>query len=257
MNDKIKEAFDQVRAEDALKDNTKAYIFKKTHGYQRARAVNYKHLAAALACIVLLLVGGQRLYFAPTVEISIDINPSIELGINRFNRIISLKSYNDDGERLIDSLDIKFMDYTEAVNQIIESEDVASLLSNDEVLTIAVIGSDNAQSKEILSNIQACTSGKNNTYCYYAHSEEVEAAHEAGLSYGKYRAYLELQKLDPSVTVDDIQTMTMREIRDRIDELSNTEVGQTEPEENGKGDQGNGNGRGQKNRRQNKKDDEQ
>lgn len=257
MNDKIKEAFDQVQAEDALKDKTKAYIFQKTHGYHRARTVNYKPLVAALACIVLLVIGGQWLYFTPTVAISIDINPSVELGVNRFNRIISLEGYNDDGEELVDSLDVKFMDYTEAVNQIIESEDIASLLSNDEVLTIAVVGSDNAQSEEVLSNIQACTSEKNNIYCYYARSEEVEAAHEAGLSYGKYRAYLELQKLDPAVTVDDIKNMTMREIRDRIDELSNGEEGQTDSAQKGKGNQGNGNGQGQKDRRQNKKDDEQ
>ena len=67
--------------------------------------------------------------------------------------------------------------------------------------------------------MQSCTSGKSNTYCYAARTEEVQAAHETGLSYGKYRAYLELQELD-TVTVEQIQTMTMREIRERIWELS-------------------------------------
>lgn len=110
--------------------------------------------------MALLLIGGYWLYFTPTVKISIDINPSVELGVNRFNRIISFESYNDDGQELINSLDIKFTNYSEAVNRIIESENVISLLSNNEIMTIAVIGSDSTQSEEILSNLKTCTAEK-------------------------------------------------------------------------------------------------
>lgn len=236
MNDKIKEAFEQIQAEDELKQNTKNFIFDKTNGYKKGKTINYHRLASAFACIAFLAVGSHWLYFTPTVEISIDINPSVELDVNRFNRIISFESYNDDGQKLMDSLDIKFMDYSEAINQIIESEDVVSLLSDGEVMTIAVIGTDNAQSQAILSNIQACTAGERNAYCYYAHSEEVEKAHEAGLSYGKYKAYLELQALDPAITVDEIRNMTMREIRDLLSALSGGGKG-------GANRPGNGNGR--------------
>ena len=142
MNDTIKEAFEQIQADDKLKNDTKNFIFQKTKGYQRSKVVNYRRLVPAFACTVLLIIGGHWLYFTPTVEISIDINPSIELDINRFNRVISFEGYNDDGQKLTASLDIRFMDYLEAVTQIIEQEDVISLLSNDEVMTIAVIGTD-------------------------------------------------------------------------------------------------------------------
>lgn len=220
MNDKIRQAFDQIQAEDELKDKTKDFIFQKTKGYRQTKAANFKYLASAFACVAFLLIGGYWLYFIPTVQISIDINPSVELGVNRFNRIISFESYNDDGDKLTDSLDIKFMDYSEAVNKIIDSEEILTLLENDEVMTIAVVGTDDLQSEEILSNMQSCTDGRKNSYCYYTHSEEVEKAHESGLSYGKYKAFLELQKLDPTITVEEIQGMTMREIRDRISQLS-------------------------------------
>lgn len=220
MNDKIRQAFDQVQAENELKDKTKDFIFQKTKGYKQAKTANFKYLASAFACVAFLLIGGYWLYFTPTVQISIDINPSVELGVNRFNRIISFESYNDDGDKLTDSLDIKFMDYSEAVNKIIDSEEILTLLENDEVMTIAVVGTDNLQSEEVLSNMQSCTAGRDNTYCYYTHSEEVEKAHESGLSYGKYKAFLELQKLDPTITVEEIQSITMREIRERISQLS-------------------------------------
>lgn len=46
------------------------------------------------------------------------------------------------------------------------------------------------------------------------------AAQEAGLPYGKYRAFLELQALDPTLTPEDVAGMTMKEIRAWIDELA-------------------------------------
>ena len=239
MNEKLKEAFDEVQAEDQLKRKTKEFVFQKTKGYTQHRFTGYKYIISAFACMALFLLGGRWVYFTPTVEISIDINPSVELGVNRFNRIISFESYNDDGQELVDSLDIKFMDYSEAVNQIVESEDITSLLSDGEILTIAVVAADNLQSQKIFSNIQSCTEEKNNTYCWYVHSEEVEKAHESGLSYGKYKAFLEVQKLDPGVTVEEIQNMTMREIRDLINELS-------DDGENGTDYLGNSNRQGEK-----------
>lgn len=232
MNGKIKEAFEQIQAENELKEKTKEFIFQKTNGYSKVRTGNYKYLVSVFACAVLLFIGGHWLYFTPTVEISIDINPSIELEINRFDKIISLESYNDDGQELIKTLNVKFKDYSEAMNQIFKSEDIISLLEKDEIMTIAVIGSGSTQSEKVLSNLQSYTEEKHNTYCYYAHSEEVENAHESGLSCGKYKAYLELKEVNPDITVDDIHHMTMREIRNMIDELSIDENNSTDYYEN-------------------------
>ncbi len=232
MNGKIKEAFEQIQAENELKEKTKEFIFQKTNGYSKVRTGTYKYLVSVFACAVLLFIGGHWLYFTPTVEISIDINPSIELEINRFDKIISLESCNADGQELIKTLNVKFKDYSEAMNQIFRSEDIISLLEKDEIMTIAVIGSGNTQSEKVLSNLQSYTEEKHNTYCYYAHSEEVENAHESGLSCGKYKAYLELKEVNPDITVDDIHHMTMREIRNMIDELSIDENNSTDYYEN-------------------------
>ncbi len=225
MKDKLREAFDQVQADEELKNRTKTFIFQKTNGYTQRRVSAYGRLVPVLLCLLFLFAGGHWLYFTPTVEISIDINPSIELGINRFDRIISVKGYNRDGEKLTDSLNIKHMNYAEAVNEILQNEKIADLLGNDEIMSIGVIGKEGAQSTAILSKIESCTAGEKNTYCYYAHAEETEAAHEMGLSCGKYRALLELKEFDPDVTAEEIRDMTMREIRNRINELSGDDGG--------------------------------
>lgn len=222
MKHDIKEAFRPIQAEQALKDHTKAFLAQKTHGYTKTKTAKWpaRVCAAACACLLLLLVGGRWLYFTPTSQISIDINPSLELSVNRFNRVISASGLNDDGQEFANTLNIKFTNYTDAVDRILESERIASLLSNNEVMTITVTGPDETQSAKIFSEMKGCTAERKNTYCYFAGLEEVAAAHEAGLSYGKYRAFLEIQALDPDMTPDAIQDMTMREIRDLIDSLS-------------------------------------
>lgn len=248
MNNKLKEVFDQVQAEEKLKASTKRFVYQKTNGYTRSKAaISYRFLPV-FACTVFLLLGGYWLYFTPTSEISIDINPSVEIGINRFDQVVSVKGYNDDGAKLADLLDVKYKNYSEAVYQILENDTIATLLSNDEIMTIGVIGTDETKSSEILSDIESLTEGKKNTYCYCVHSEEVSEAHKMGLSYGKYNAFLDVQALDPTITVDEIKTMTMKEIRDLIARLSGNKESKTDKSGNNKGYGHQGTGTGKKNR---------
>ena len=225
MNKKIKEAFDQIQMEDQLKDKTKAYISKKTRNYTKAKQFHFFGLISATICLLLLLIGGHWLYFTPTVAISVDINPSIELGINRFNQVVSIDSYNEDGKLLLDKLEIKYLNYQEAIDQIVNNDQVMAYLSNDEVMTICVIGDENKQSNQILTNIETVVENQSNTYCYHTNHHEVNRAHEVGLSYGKYQAYLQLQELDPTITVSDVQNMTMKEIHHLIESLTSSNQG--------------------------------
>lgn len=238
MNKAFKELFGSIRAEEELKNRTRAFLAKKTRDHAKAgtRMRRYYVSAVAWACMLLVLFGGHRIYSIPTAQISIDINPSIELEINRFDRVISVNGYNEDGQELSNALDIKNKNYAEAIKQIINCDRIAVLLSGDEVMTITVIGSDGQQSAQILSGVKMCTAKQSNTYCYFALSEEVAAAHETGLSCGKYRAFLELQLLDPEITPEAVQGMTMREIRDLIRRL----LGDDEDDATSYNNQGNG-----------------
>ena len=253
MNDSLKKALDQVQAEEELKQKTKEYVFQKTNGYKReqTKKISYKIFFPVAACMLLLFLGGHWLYFTPTVEISMDINPSIELAVNRFDQVISVEGWNNDGKELASSLDVWNLEYSEAVNQILENEEVAALLSSDEIMTVTVVGENETQAAQILFGVQSCTTKEKNAYCYSASLEEVERAHELGLSYGKYRAFLELQELDPSITAEEVRNMSMREIRDLIQTLTDGESSVTNGMGNGNGygeNHGNEQGRGQKNR---------
>ena len=221
MEGKIKAAFGAIHADEEMKSGTKAFIAQESHGYKTRKALNYERILPAVAavCLVLVLFMSIRMYFTPTARISIDINPSLELEINRFDRVISVNALNEDGEKLAQSLDIKFADYDEAIRRILENKSVESLLSENEIMTITVIETSSDQSERILSDMRTCANGHDNVYCHSASSKEASAARELGLSLGKYRAYLELRELDPNIAPEEIQRLTMREIRDRIADL--------------------------------------
>lgn len=224
---KIREAFDRIHAEEELKERTREFLSRETRGYGACRRPVYRKLAPVAACFLIALIGwgGYRTFFVPTSVISIDINPSFELGINRFDRVISVKSYNDDGIMMAESLNLRFLDYSEAVERVISNENIEGYLSNNEILMITVAGADERRSGKILENVKSCTAGQTGIYCGTADMRDAKEAHALGLSCGKYRAFLEAREVKPEITVEEIRGMTVREIRDLVGDLSDREPG--------------------------------
>lgn len=221
MNDLLKQALDQVQAEQALKEKTRTFLYEKTNGYSTARTVPYRPLLSAAACLLLLLcLGMWKAYFTPVSVISIDINPSLELELNRFDRVLSVQGYNEDGQALAQTLDVRFLNYQDAMEQILSSQMVTDCLERNELLSIAVVDDDAQRQQTLLAGVQSCAAGHGQAHCYAADGQQLEDARHAGLSYGKYQAYLELLALDPDITLQQVQGMTMREIRERIAALS-------------------------------------
>lgn len=251
MSDRLKKAFDSIHAEESLKKSTQEYLIKElekrtTHRSTSHGSLRYILPAAACFVFVLLGVGGYRMYFTPVSVISIDVNPSLEWSINRFDKIISVETYNTDGEQLAASLDVTYKNYEEALQLLIDDPIITECLSRDEYLSITVVGDDDTQNSQILQTVRSCTSGIQNSHCTSAGYSELEEAHEVGLSCGKYKAYCILQTLDPDITPEDIMNMTMKEIRDRISELTGDDTIDTEGlNQNGNGghhqEQGHGN----------------
>ena len=221
FENQFREAFGQIHAEDELRANTKDFL---------ARQINKKK---AHTFPILKTAGGAWLYLTPSAYISIDINPSLELGVNRFDRIVSIEAFNSDGQELAEQLDIRYMDYSEAMEELLSEQTVEAYLENNAVMTVTVAGSDEEKTDQILENVETCTAGHSNISCHSGDMAEMHEAHSEGLSFGKYRAYLELKSLDPSVTPDDIRDLSMREIQDLIDSYSGDSTDTDNSSENG------------------------
>lgn len=233
MKEKIKNAFDKIEADEELKTRTRLFLSEKTKSKSEHKFFRVPRYVPAAICFLFVLFAGGHVILTPAATISIDVNPSIELDINRFDQVIKATPYNDDGELLTDSLHLTFKNYNEAVEAIMECSEIESLLSEDELLSITVVGNAGKQCGKILSDMEQYTSGQTNVSCSFTESSEVADAHDCGLSYGKYNAFLELHALDPEITEDTVQDMTMREIRDMIDSLSGIGSDSSNSSENG------------------------
>ena len=215
MNERIWNAFDEIHAEEELKRNTKAFLEEMRKEKKPERRGMYKWIPI-MVCFFLMLTGfgGYRIYFTEASVISVDINPSLELNLNTFDRVISVKGYSEDGKDLVKEADVKHMDYKKALEEIIYTKCVRECLNNDELLLITVAGKNEEKNTEMLKNIEDFLPENENMQCTGAGREEIENAHKAGLSVGKYRAFLELKAQNPEITPEEVQGLTMRQIRD-------------------------------------------
>ena len=248
MQDRLKAAFDQIHADDALKTRTKQFIHNRTHGYSQDQSRPSPRWATLVACCLALLVvaGGYLSYTAPVAAISMDINPSIELSINVYNRVIDVKAYNEDGAALVQSLPLQHMHYADAINTILSDQAAASYLQTDDYWQITIVSGSERKNQTIRNCISRQTDiSVKHIYCS-SHHEDIAAAHAAGLSCGKYQALLLLQQQNPDITAADIQNLSMAEIRQLLQD-SLPEAGQGHNQNNGSaGNHSGSHGHGQK-----------
>lgn len=218
MQNKIKNAFDVVRADPALK--SKALDVALRHSARRSAPARRWVPAMACLLVVVLALGGCGVYFTPTSVISVDVNPSVELSVNRFHRVISANGCNADGETLLDGLSLRFLDYRDALRTILAADTVTHSLSEGEVLSISVADADEARQTAMLSEIAQTTAGEENAYCFPSQPQDVEEAHHLGLSCGRYRVFSQIQALDPDFDPQDAAQMTMAQLRDLLSQLA-------------------------------------
>ena len=134
---------------------------------------------------------------------------------------MAVEGYNDEGIDLAESVNLKNLNYSDAIETLLASETMQSYVEEDGIVSITMIGSEDRKSEEMISRIRSFSNaGSPDVECHKGNRAEVKAAHKAGMSFGKYRAFLELKDFDPEITADDVQGLTMRQIRDRINEKS-------------------------------------
>ena len=64
-----------------------------------------KHLArwaAMAACLCIMVIGRWSFWQSPVRTVRMQINPDVQMSINRFDRVVGLEGLNEDGEELIE-----------------------------------------------------------------------------------------------------------------------------------------------------------
>ena len=110
-------------------------------------------LLAAAAVFVLLLGGilGYRAMDAARCIVTVDVNPSVSLTVNRFNRVKEVTALNEDAQALLDGVDLTGMRLRGALEKL-----TALLMEND-----YLSGTENA----MLVSVENATAGRSEALC--------------------------------------------------------------------------------------------
>ncbi|MCI9143883.1 MAG: hypothetical protein HFH87_14925 [Lachnospiraceae bacterium] len=232
---KIRDAFDCIKAGEELKASTRDFIYaarrkEQNHTDSREKFGRGKSVfdtypvfrrALGAVCAVLLMflgAGGYALLLEPVAYVSIDVNPSLELVLNRFDFVISATAYNEDGELVLENVSLKGKSYTDAIDLLVESDVMQPYLAGNSALTFTVAADNSRKEERLLSGINNCSGcRRHGGVSFSTDISTVNTAHESGLSLGKYAAYSILSGYDDSITTEDCHNMTMGEIHGLIE----------------------------------------
>ena len=191
------------------------------------RPLTRRAAIALAACLALAAVGvgGYAWAQAPCAYVAIDVNPSIELGINRLGNVASVRAYNEDGERLLQALDLDGLAYADAMAAL--EERLRGYLDDGATVEMTVVCDDERQAAELEQVGVGClsASGSGSVHCSHASSEEHHAAESAGMGLGKYRLYLELVDAGVNISPEEASAMTMRELRALLEDAGSASAG--------------------------------
>lgn len=193
--------------------------------------------AIAAAAILLITAGsGSYAYLKPYGTVSLDVNPSIEYSINRFDKVLNISGINDDGSDIIASLDIKqlkYMDIETAIDNTIDQIDAAGYFSDEENYVVVTANTKaEVHTDELVDKLDKTVSrhDKIKPISSKVSDDELKKAHEQGISAGKKMMVDRLD--DISDEEIDRSKWNGKSVKDIVDEYDRIREKKEKPEDN-------------------------
>jgi len=246
---------DKIKAEEDLKEKTKAFVVAslqdevqpkkhvKTGMFLARGDWAMKKLwvtALSLAFCAVLAFGGYSYCNTPVNYVSLDINPSVELGINAFGNVVRVEGCNDDGELLLRERKLTHQSLAEAINALIQEASAQGFILDDgsTVIALTIETEDEEEAADLQDEsrqgFDKALRAKNINAILYLDCASLELrteAKEMGISPGKYKLIEVLQALDPDITAEEYKNAKVTEIMTKANELLSDLAEGKNPEE--------------------------
>lgn len=157
MRDRLCAALSKVHAGEELRERTLAVV------YPRARRRRRAPLVIAAVCLVTVLGVFGGVFFTPASAIGIDVNPALELKINRFDLVVGIEGLNEDGRQIAQDSGLMFTEYSQAVDALVAR--LREYLDEGREMSIVVKCDDQSRSEEMLARVESCVGGEKNITC--------------------------------------------------------------------------------------------
>jgi len=230
---------DKVKADEGLKEKTKAVIINAytNQDLQSSRIDSRKGdgamrklmgATASIAACLMILIGGYAYYNTPVNYVSLDINPSVELGVNAFNRVVRAEGINADGQALLKQNRVINVSVESALQELVQAAVEQGYVAEDGSTVIALTALSDNEDKAILlrdrtrDRVQLLLREKDIEAVLYADCSNLQIrsqAQDMGISPGKLRLISMMQSLDPNITVEQYRGARITEIISKANEL--------------------------------------
>lgn len=185
---------------------------------------------AGIAAAFVLFVAGAFAYTTPDAYVSVDVNPSVEICINMFDRVLDAKAMNDDGRELVSSIRLKHMSIEKAIEKLTTSLIKENYISDDENggVIITTSGEDPREAEKLATKLETkvreCIDKEGKAALVEAEAvdlERVEEARELGVTPGKLNLVQKLTKSSPdpdAIVIEEWLDKPVKEINKLIKE---------------------------------------
>jgi hypothetical protein len=185
----------------------------------------------SIAAALLMLVGTPAFaYFTSYSYVSVDINPSITLRANVFNRVIGVAALNPEGESLLQNVQLINLEISQAVRRIVSEAAAEGYIQKNSYngIVIAVASNQDARADEqaaaaVLEAEDALAEDgeEGDVLCEPVGYDMVRDAQALGISAGKLSLilqYLEAAGPNAGISTRDLAGKPVREIMQMLNE---------------------------------------
>jgi len=235
MNTIFKSALNQIKAEEALIDKTEIYLKNSLSGNKKTKLIHLfktksvsKFFIAAASFLVIIIGGSSAAYAyyqTPVAYVSLDINPSVELGVNAFGKVVTAEGYNEDGQTVLADTDVKGSTVEDAIQSLILSADDKGYIADDGSTVISLTSETNNAGKAASLQTKS-ESGVNQALLQIEKQavvqkdnvalERRDEAKQLGITPGKLNLINKLQVVDTTATIEDYKDASVKEIMNTI-----------------------------------------
>ncbi len=178
-------------------------------------------------CLVLFASFNGKLGSPEVVAyISMDINPSVEMGIDIDENVLELRGLNEDGIALVESLEYKGKKLEQVTEGLLDKAEQKALAGGEAeiVITSTVVQEGSKVNDESLAaklkqqvtkHIETTHPQQAKSYqiaAFAAPAEVREAANQNGVSTGKYSVYLNAKNSGADVTLEELKKESVLKI---------------------------------------------
>jgi len=226
--------FTRKRIEKAIKKRTGYYsksnmLIQKINNILGGIFMN-RRIALSLSVGVILILGGGTYAYAktPVAYVSVDINPSVELGVNAFDKVTSVEAYNEDGQKILEGTNLINYDIDNAVSTVISNAISNGYIHDDgsSAIEITTATDKDKVATEMEESLKDTTDKtlKNNDIIAEVETGNValarrDEARKLGITPGKLNIIQKLQKLDPIINIEDYKSSSVKDIQKKTKEL--------------------------------------